>query len=111
MKYTEEQIEQIKSLFIEGKTKKQISQATGISVSQVWYIVYDRLKLHERFPRQKPRNKPLKEVTPYIINRIITLTNWGYHCKEIAEDQGVHPSEVRKVIEEATFQKKIQKKV
>jgi hypothetical protein len=111
MKYTDEQIEQIKSLFIEGKTKKQISQATGISVSQIWYVIYDRLKLHERYPRVKKVEKPKKEVTPYIINRIITLTNWGYHCKEIAEDQGVPPSEVRRVIEEATYQKKIEKKV
>jgi orotate phosphoribosyltransferase-like protein len=110
--YTDAHIEKVREMFVNSFTKKQIAEATGLSTNNIWYIVYDRLKLHLEYPRiKKPSPPVINEITPNLINRVIVLTNWGYHIKEIAEDQKVSCDTVRKILKEAIGQKKIQKQV
>jgi DNA invertase Pin-like site-specific DNA recombinase len=111
MKFTDKQLDIIKQMYTDGLSQNEMAEATGLKRTQVYHIIYKKLRLHDQTPRQEVRNSPKNEVTPYVVSRIITLTNWGYHCKEIAEDQGVHLAEVRRVIQEAENLGRIQKKV
>jgi hypothetical protein len=111
MKYTNKQLDTIREMYPTGASREDMAKATGLKNTQVYHIIYKKLRLHDSTPRQEVRNSPKNEVTPYVVSRIITLTNWGYQCKEIAEDQGVNLSEVRRVIQEAENLGRIQKKV
>jgi hypothetical protein len=46
-----------------------------------------------------------------VVNKIIVLTNFGYHLREIAEDQQIPEPVVRQVVLKAMENKLIQKKV
>ena len=89
----------IEKMYKEGASRKEIAKATGLTPQQAQYRIYKILELNLKYPRKNfaPKSKALDRNT---INRIIMLTSWGYRDKEIAEDQGVHPSLVRQVIEE-----------
>ena len=93
------QNELIEKMYKEGATKKEIAEATGLTVQQAQYRTYKTLKLNMKYPRRNFGSKN-KELDRDMINRIILLTSWGYRDKEIAEDQGVTPTLVRQVIEE-----------
>ena len=99
----------IEKMYREKASKKEISKTTGLTIAVIQYRIYKTLELHLKYPRNNKYMINSRQVTSEMINRIIILTNWGYHCKEIAEDQGVTPTEVRRVIEENLC--RIQKKV
>ncbi len=115
MKFTTKQLDTIREMYLSGASRKDIEQATALNRNQVYHIIYKKLCLQKSEPREpskaKPKIRAVREVTPEIINRVIILTNWGYHCKEIAEDQEIHPAEVRRVVQEAENLGRIQKKV
>jgi DNA invertase Pin-like site-specific DNA recombinase len=115
MKFTAKQLDTIREMYSAGASRKEIEQATGLNRNQVYHIIYKKLCLHDSQPRKvvkvNLKVRVQREVTPDIINRIIILTNWGYQCKEIAEDQEIHPAEVRRVVQEAEHLGRIQKKV
>jgi hypothetical protein len=115
MKFTAKQLQTIREMYSAGANLNDIKQVTGLNRNQVYHIIYKKLCLHDAQPRKvvkvNSNTKVQREVTPDIINRVVILTNWGYQCKEIAEDQQIHPAEVRRIVEEAENLGRIQKKV
>jgi hypothetical protein len=111
MKYTQEQLDLITEMYKAGAGRKAMEKATGLKKYQLYHVIYKKLALNPPMPRKTSKPKVVREITPEVMNRIIILTNWGYHCKEIAEDQAIHPSDVRRVIQEAENLGRIQKKV
>lgn len=110
MKHTAETTEKINKLVREGHTRAEISEITGLTINQVIYLLYKKMRVAN--PRQPKKVEPVRmEVNPDIINRIIVLTNWGYSPAEIAEDQQCKVKDVYKIIEEAKYLGKICKKV
>ena len=95
----EKQNELIEQMYIQGATRREIAEATGLSDAKVQYRLYVTLQLQNKYPRRNYIPSP-GAIDRNVINRIITLTSWGYREKEIAEDQGITPTVVRQVIEE-----------
>jgi DNA-binding CsgD family transcriptional regulator len=99
-KYTEIE-EKVQDLYVEGLSKKKIANALKVDINQVGYILYIKLKVHMRYPRKKVNTGLLDLLPREKVNRIITLVNFGYNLKEIANDQALDSREVYKLVREA----------
>jgi hypothetical protein len=93
--------EKIQDLYISGLSKKKISQALDVDINQVGYILYIKLKVHQRYPRKRVNTDLLDLLPREKVNRIITLVNFGYNLKEIANDQDLDSREVYRLVREA----------
>ena len=93
--------EKIQDLYINGLSKKKISQALDVDINQVGYILYIKLKVHQRYPRKRVNTALLDLLPREKVNRIITLVNFGYNLKEIANDQDLDSREVYRLVREA----------
>jgi hypothetical protein len=75
----------------------------GIRITTVNYILYGVLEVQTNNPRGNLVNEMPKE----LVNRVITLSCWGYSKKEIAEDLEVNFKLVSDLVKEATDKKLI----
>lgn len=96
-----EVIRDVKKLYIEGVKRREIGNRLGLTDGTVWFIIYEKLQLHHKYPRKKKALPEVPELPKEKINRIINLAYWGYHVAEIAEDQGIHHNQVSGIIEDA----------
>jgi orotate phosphoribosyltransferase-like protein len=95
----------VRELYTQGHTKHQIAEIMGVRLTSVNYILYVILGVSSNNPRSNLVNEMPKE----LVNRVITLSCWGYTKKEIAEDLNVKFKLVADLIKEATDKKLIQK--
>jgi hypothetical protein len=95
----------VRELYTQGNTKHQIAEMMGIRLTTVNYILYVILEVSSNNPRGNLVNEMPKE----LVNRVITLSCWGYTKKEIAEDLQVKFKLVADIVKEATDKKLIQK--
>jgi orotate phosphoribosyltransferase-like protein len=95
----------VRELYTQGNTKHQIADMMGIRITTVNYILYNILEVSSYNPRANLVNEMPKE----LVDRVITLSCWGYTKKEIAEDLEVKEKLVGDLIKEATDKKLIQK--
>ena len=95
----------VRELYTQGHTKHQIAEMMGIRITTVNYILYNILEVSSYNPRANLVNEMPKE----IVNRVITLSCWGYSKKEIAEDLEINFKLVADLVKEATDKKLIQK--
>lgn len=107
-KYTEI-ADQVRDLYIEGLSKKKIAKAMDVDQAQIAYILYVQLKVHETHPRRLSGAELLQYLPKEKINKIITLSSFGYTNTEIAMDQGMPASNVFKIVTEAKNKKLIKK--
>jgi DNA-binding transcriptional regulator LsrR (DeoR family) len=103
--------EKIKSLYLEGLTRKKIAKALGLDDQKVGYLLYTKMKLHEIYPRKLMDENIFKILTDHQISRILTLATYGYCCREIAEDQNLEFRKVKKLLDVAESKNMIEKKV
>jgi hypothetical protein len=111
MKHSPELVKQVKELYFAKTRVKKIMEITGLSIGQFQAMVYHKYQWHLRCPRKEVKVTKERPIDTSTIDKIIRLTNWGYHCAEIAEDQGLPLSQVYKIVEEAKSFGKIQKRV
>ena len=111
MTHSPEIVKQVKELYFEGVKANKIREITGLTVGQFQAMVYHKYQWHLRVPRKVGKSTPEKPIETKVIDRIVNLTNWGYHCHEIAEDQGLPLYQVSKIVEEAKNFGRIQKRV
>ena len=104
-------MEQIKSLYLEGLTRKKIAKTLGLDVQKVGYLLYTKMKLHEIYPRKLMDENIFQILTDHQISRILTLATYGYCCREIAEDQNLEFRKVKKLLHVAEARNMIEKKV
>jgi hypothetical protein len=97
----------IQDLYLNGYTKNAISEAIGLSTNQVSYILYTKLKMHEKAPRMAISTNLVENMPKQVVNRIIQLASWGYNKKEIAEETQLPYNRVDVLIKEATKKKLI----
>jgi DNA-binding transcriptional regulator LsrR (DeoR family) len=95
----------VRELYTQGNTKHQIAEMMGIRITTVNYILYNILEVSSYNPRANLVNEMPRE----LVDRVITLSCWGYTKKEIAEDLEVKEKLVGDLIKEATDKKLIQK--
>jgi len=95
----------VRELYTKGHTKHQIAEIMGVRLTSVNYILYVILGVSSNNPRSNLVNEMPRE----LVNRVITLSCWGYTKKEIAEDLNVKFKLVADLIKEATDKKLIQK--
>jgi DNA-binding transcriptional regulator LsrR (DeoR family) len=104
-------MQQIKTLYLEGLTRKKIAKALGLEDQKVGYLLYTKMKLHELYPRKLMDENIFKILTDHQISRILTLATYGYCCREIAEDQNLDFRKVKKLLDVAESRNMIEKKV
>jgi hypothetical protein len=75
----------------------------GIRTTAVNYILYGVLEVQTN----NPRGNLVNEMPREIVNRVITLSCWGYSKKEIAEDLEIKFKLVADLVKEATDKKLI----
>lgn len=92
----------IEELYLNGYTKNAISKAIGLSPNQVAYIMYTKLKMHEKAPRMSVSTNLVDAMPKHLVNRIIQLASWGYNKKEIAEETRLPYNRVDLLVREAT---------
>ena len=107
-KYTEI-VDQVRDLYIQGLSKRKISARLDIDQAQIGYILYVQLRIHEEYPRKSTGRHLLEGLPKEKINKIITLTNFGYNVLEIANDQEMQARDVFKIVSEAKKKKLIKK--
>ena len=73
----------VRDLYLNGYTKNAISKAIGLSPNQVAYILYTKLKMHEKAPRNSIGHNLVDNMPKHLVNRVIQLAGWGYNKKEI----------------------------
>ena len=95
----------VRELYTQGHTKHQIAEIMGVRITSVNYILYHILEVSTNNPRANLVNEMPRE----IVNRVITLSCWGYSKKEIAEDLEIKFKLVADLVKEATDKKLIQK--
>jgi orotate phosphoribosyltransferase-like protein len=95
----------VRELYTQGHTKHQIAEIMGVRLTSVNYILYVILEVSSNNPRSNLVNEMPRE----LVNRVITLSCWGYTKKEIAEDLNVKFKLVADLVKEATDKKLIQK--
>ena len=95
----------VRELYTQGNTKHQIAEIMGIRTTAVNYILYGILEVQ----CNNPRGNLVNEMPREIVNRVITLSCWGYSKKEIAEDLEIKFKLVADLVKEATDKKLIQK--
>jgi DNA-binding transcriptional regulator LsrR (DeoR family) len=103
--------QQIKSLYLEGLTRKKIAKVVGLDQQKVGYLLYTKMKLHEIYPRKLMDENIFQILTDHQISRILTLATYGYCCREIAEDQNLEFRKVKKLLDVAQAKNMIEKKV
>ena len=108
---TQQIIDEVKRLYIEGFTRKKIAAKLGLDAEQVGYLLYTKLKLHEIYPRKLMDENIFQILTDEQISRILTLATYGYCCREIAEDQNLEYRKVKKLLDVAESKNMIEKKV
>lgn len=91
----------VRDLYIEGLSKSKISAMLEVDQAQIGYILYVQLKVHETHPRRQTGADLLEALPKEKVNKIITLSTFGYNNKEIAQDQEMLPSHVSKIVSEA----------
>ncbi len=95
----------VRDLYAQGYTRNKIAEMMGVKNIVVQYILYKILLVNKSNSRCN-----LMEVLPKDqVNRIITLSSWGYNNYEIAEDLDLPVKNVTLVIKEARNKKLIQK--
>ena len=107
-KYTEI-VDQVREMYIQGLSKRKISARLDIDQAQIGYILYVQLRIHEEYPRKSTGRHLLEGLPKEKINKIITLTNFGYNALEIANDQEMQARDVFKIVSEAKKKKLIKK--
>ena len=95
----------VRELYTQGNTKHQIAEIMGIRITTVNYILYGILEVQ----CNNPRGNLVNEMPRELVNRVITLSCWGYSKKEIAEDLEINFKLVADLVKEATDKKLIQK--
>ena len=95
----------VRELYTQGHTKHQIADIMGVRLSAVNYILYGILEVQTN----NPRGNLVNEMPRELVNRVITLSCWGYSKKEIAEDLEIKFKLVADLVKEATDKKLIQK--
>jgi hypothetical protein len=95
----------VRELYTQGNTKHQIAEIMGIRTTAVNYILYGVLEVQTN----NPRGNLVNEMPRELVNRVITLSCWGYSKKEIAEDLEIKFKLVADLVKEATDKKLIQK--
>ena len=93
----------VRELYTQGHTKHQIAEIMGIRITTVNYILYNILEVSSYNPRANLVNEMPRE----LVNRVITLSCWGYSKKEIAEDLEIKFKLVADLVKEATDKKMI----
>jgi len=93
----------VRELYTQGNTKHQIAEMMGIRITTVNYILYGILEVSSYNPRANLVNEMPRE----LVDRVITLSCWGYTKKEIAEDLEVKEKLVADLVKEATEKKLI----
>lgn len=109
--FTDEDVIKVAKLHAQGFEKKDIALSTKLPGHVVWYILYKKLLVTRGVRSRQAVIKKERKLDDRTINRIIVLTNFGYHPREIAEDQQVPEPLVRQIIENAMEKKKLKKKV
>jgi orotate phosphoribosyltransferase-like protein len=102
-------VDQVRDMYIQGLSKKKISVKLDVDMAQIGYILYVQLKIHESFPRRQTGADLLEALPKEKINKIITLSSFGYNVKEIANDQNISQRDVFKIVTEAKKKKLIKK--
>lgn len=95
----------VRELYTQGHTKHEVAEIMGVRVTVINYILYGILEVQNNNPRGNLVNEMPKE----LVNRVITLSSWGYTKKEIAEDLEIKFKLVADLVKEATDKKLIQK--
>jgi DNA-binding transcriptional regulator LsrR (DeoR family) len=108
---TQEIMDEVKRLYIEGFTRKKIAAKLGVDKEKVGYLLYTKMKLHEIHPRKLINENIFNILTNHQISRVLTLATYGYNCKEIAEDQNIEYRKVKKLVDVAQAKNMIEKKV
>ena len=103
--------EMVHDLYLDGYTKNSISKVLGMSVNQISYILYTKLRMHEKSPRKMSSTNLVESMPKHLVNRVITLASWGYNNKEIAEDTRLPYNRVYVLVKEATNKDLIKKLV
>ena len=98
-------------LYLNGYTKAKVAEAMGMKHSQVAYILYSILKVHEKHKRKMSSTNLVELMPKEQVNRIISLASWGYNASEIAEDICLPYNRVQVLIKEANEKKLIKKMV
>ena len=93
----------VRELYTQGNTKHQIAEIMGIRTTAVNYILYGILEVQ----CNNPRGNLVNEMPRELVNRVITLSCWGYSKKEIAEDLEIKFKLVVDLVKEATDKKMI----
>lgn len=101
----------IHDLYLDGYTKNSISKVLGMSVNQVSYILYTKLRMHEKSPRKMSSTNLVESMPKHLVDRVITLASWGYNNKEIAEDTRLPYNRVHVLVKEAINKDLIKKLV
>jgi DNA-binding transcriptional regulator LsrR (DeoR family) len=91
----------ILDLYLQGYTKAKISEALGMSHPQVAYILYTKLRMHEKAPRNAIGHNLVDNMPKQLVDRVIQLAGWGYNKKEIAEDTRLPYNRVDLLVREA----------
>ena len=92
---------QVQQLYLQGITKVMIAEALGMKESQIAYILYTLLRIHEDRPRKMSSTNLVDSMPKEQVNRVITLASWGYNFKEIAEDTSLPYNRVQVLVKEA----------
>jgi hypothetical protein len=95
----------VRELYTQSHTKHEIAEIMGIRITTVNYILYGVLEVQ----CNNPRGNLVNEMPRELVNRVITLSCWGYSKKEIAEDLEIKFKLVADLVKEATDKKLIQK--
>ena len=98
-------------LYLNGYTKAKVAEAMGMKHSQVAYILYSILKVHEKHKRKMSSTNLVELMPKEQVNRVITLASWGYNASEIAEDICLPYNRVQVLIKEATSKNLIKKMI
>jgi DNA-binding transcriptional regulator LsrR (DeoR family) len=104
-------MQKVKSLYLEGLTRKKIAKTLGIDAQKVGYLLYTKMKLHEIYPRKLMEENIFQILNDNQINRILTLATYGYGIREICEDQQLEFRKVKKLLDVAESKNMIDKKV
>lgn len=92
-------------------TKVMIAEALGMKESQIAYILYTLLRIHEDRPRKMSSTNLVESMPKDQVNRVITLASWGYNMKEISEDTSLPYNRVHVLVKEATEKNLIKKMI
>lgn len=108
--FTPEDVAKVSRLHAQGYCKNDIALSTRLPSHVVWYIVYKKLGVTKTKRPYSARITAERKLDEKVINKIIVLTNFGYHYREIAEDQQIPEPIVKEVIQKAMEKKLIEKK-